>query len=88
MPRTATATAYTYIDCPTCGQGIAEPFWLGTGPTPFVHGHGNNQCRIWVYPEKQYAARIPDDTSMEKAGSVLRKRWTMSLPLVPQRHVA
>lgn len=69
MPRTATSARYTYIDCPSCKQGIAQPFSRYSGPIPFVHSHGNRRCRLIVWPEpnggEHRAWELPGNVSLE-----------------------
>ena len=71
MSRTATDTVYDYLDCPVCGQGIAEPFALTSGPIAFVHGHGRSRCRLIVWPDPEGDVhrvwRVPPGQSLEIA---------------------
>ena len=76
MSRTATGQEYLYVDCPSCNQGIAEPFSIDSGPVPFVHGHGTNRCRIivWPDPEKREARSwpVPRNKSLEEALTIAK----------------
>lgn len=69
MPRTATATAYTYVDCPACGQGITEPFRVTRTKATYVHRHSRTTCRIVVkpMPHRSRTWEVPHLMSLEEA---------------------
>lgn len=69
MARTATATAYAYVDCPACGRDVMEPFPIAAGPLPFVHSRRDCGARLLVWPDRTLGQHcvwtIPSDVSLE-----------------------
>ena len=77
MPRTATSSEYTYIDCPACRQGISVPLAVGAGPYFLAHDHGRTRCRImvWVEATVDRSYRLPSSISAEEATTQARQAW-------------
>lgn len=87
MARTATATAYVYVDCPSCRHDIMQPFPRKAGPVPHVHDRHDCGARLLVWPDPTTSNhcvwRVPRDVSLESAIVSSRRhndapwRWSM-----------
>lgn len=75
MPRLATSTTYVYVDCPTCGRGIGQPFIRNGSAQIAVHQPKSGvRCRIVIWPgiggERDRTFSVPDNLSLEEACEV------------------
>ena len=74
----ATSTAYVYLDCPSCGDGIQTPFMRTGAPHIMSHQHGRTRCRIVVWPgcggQRDYAFEVPNNMSYETACEIYQSK--------------